>query len=142
LQVISIGKARFGLKGYEIYRLATKKGYTVIGGLEKLIKNAYRELGFKRLYSYVNLRLFSGKSYEKIGFKKVKITDPDFYYTDNFVNLIPRERFMRGKTGLPEKEYVRQKKYQTYQLLGFSTFVVCEEFESTLIVSFQQNHAY
>ncbi len=123
-QVISIGKARFGLKGYEIYRLATKKGYTVIGGLEKLIKNAYRELGFKRLYSYVNLRLFSGRSYGKIGFKKVKITDSDFYYTDNFVNLIPRERFMKEKTGLPEKEYIKQKKYQKVYGVGHALYML------------------
>jgi endogenous inhibitor of DNA gyrase (YacG/DUF329 family)/very-short-patch-repair endonuclease len=115
IQVISIGKVRFGLDGYEIYRLATKKGYTVVGGLKKLIKRAYMEIGFKKLYSYVNLRIFSGKGYEKVGFKRVKITEPDYYYTKDFINLYSRERFMRSKTGIPEKEFIN-KPYALYLL--------------------------
>lgn len=117
VSAISIGKARFGLEGYEIYRFANKRYTNVIGALGKLtshIKNYIKG----NLYSYVDLRLFSGKSLETIGFEKVKITEPDYYYTKDFINLIPRQKFMKLKTGLTEKDFCKQNGYHRIFSVG------------------------
>ncbi len=124
LQAISVGKARFGLNGYEIYRIATKNGFNVVGGTQRLIKYVIQNIGITKLYSYVNLRLFTGKSLEKIGFKRIKITEPDFYYTKDFINLIPRERFMRSKTGISEKEFVEKEGYKKIYGVGHALYML------------------
>lgn len=108
---ITIGKARFGLDGYEVYRLATKNFVTLAGGISKLVKNVLKVKEINRLFSYVNLRLFDGKSLEKAGFKPVRTTQPDYFYTKDFVNFIPRERFMKSKTGIDENQFVKENGY-------------------------------
>jgi len=117
VSAISIGKARFGLEGYEIYRFANKKYTNVIGALGKLIAHLKNYIK-GNLYSYVDLRLFSGKSLETIGFKKVRITKPDYYYTKDFVNLIPRQNFMKLKTGQNEKDFVEKNGYHKIFSVG------------------------
>jgi len=117
VSAISIGKARFGLKGYEIYRFANKRYINVIGGLGKLISHI-RNYIKDSLYSYVDLRLFSGKSLESIGFKKIKITKPDYYYTKDFINLIPRQNFMRSKTEIKEEIFTKQNGYNKIFSVG------------------------
>jgi len=117
VSAISIGKARFGLDGYEIYRFVNKKYVNVIGALGKLIshiKNYIRG----NLYSYVDLRLFSGKSLEKVGFERIKITKPDYYYTRDFINLIHRQNFMKNKTGLDEKIYSKKEGFHKIYSVG------------------------
>ncbi len=117
VSAISIGKARFGLKGYEIYRFSNKVFTNVVGALGKLIKYSLKHFDGD-LYSYVDLRVFSGKSLEKIGFKRVKITEPDYYYTKDFINLISRQNFMKLKTGIDEKTFVKENGYQKIYAVG------------------------
>lgn len=121
---ISIGKARFGLDGFEIYRFANENFITVVGGLGKLIKNLLHMKKINRLFSYTNLRLFDGKSLEKVGFKPVRVTQPDYFYTKDFVNLIPRERFMKSKTGIDEKQFVSQNGYSKIFGVGHRLYVL------------------
>lgn len=124
LQVISIGKARFGLDGYEIYRIATKNGFNVIGGTGKLIKYVLKDLAIKKLYSYVDLRLFTGKSLEKLGFKRIKITKPDYYYTKDYINLVQREWFMKSKTGISEKLFAEKNGYKKIYGVGNALYLL------------------
>lgn len=121
---ITIGKARFGLDGYEIYRFATKNFVTVVGGISKLVKNVLEIKGINRMFSYANLRLFDGKSLEKAGFRPVKTTQPDYFYTKDFVNLIPRERFMRSKTGIDENQFVKENGYSKIFGVGHKLYVI------------------
>jgi len=114
VQVISIGKARFKMNGYEIYRFATKNFYKVSGGLSKLLNFVLKQEHISTLYSYVDLRLFNGNSLEKLGFKRIRITKPNYYYTDKFVNLFSRENFIKYKTGMNEKQYTSEKFYKIF----------------------------
>ncbi len=122
LCAISVGKARFGLKGHEIYRFANKNGINVVGGLGKLIRYAGSNMGIEVLNSYVDLRIFNGRGLEKIGFKRVKITRPDYFYTKDFVNLIPRENLMRSKTGIEESIYAFKNGYQKIYGVGHALY--------------------
>ncbi len=117
VSAISIGKARFGLDGYEIYRFANKTYTNVIGALGKFVSHVKNYIK-GNLYSYVDLRLFSGKSLETIGFERIKITEPDYYYTKDFVNLIPRQNFMKTKTGKKEKNFTQKNNYHKVFSVG------------------------
>ncbi|WP_457639412.1 DUF7487 domain-containing protein [Persephonella sp.] len=122
LCAVSVGKARFRLEGHEIYRFANKNGINVIGGLGKLIKYAVSKMDIKVLNSYVDLRIFNGIGLEKIGFKRVKITKPDYFYTKDFVNLIPRENLMSSKTGVEENIYACENGYQKIYGVGHALY--------------------
>ena len=126
VSAISVGKARFGLNGYEIYRFTNKNGITTVGGLGKLVKHIVNSLKVKVLFSYVDLRIFDGKGFENLGFELVKITKPDYFYTKDFINLIPRERFMKQKTGVNEREYV--EKYGYKKIFGVGHALYKKEF--------------
>lgn len=68
---------------WELTRYAST--HTVVGGASKLLK-AFSSLGVAdRLTSYSDVRMFSGKMYEKIGFTRVHQTRPDYYYTKSSV---------------------------------------------------------
>lgn len=121
---ICIGKARFNLDGFEIYRFATKNFTTVVGGLSKIIKNVLKLKKIGKLFSYINLRIFDGKGLESIGFKPVRVTKPDYFYTKDFVNLIPRERFMMSKTGIDENIFARENGYSKIFGVGHRLYVL------------------
>ena len=73
---IGIGKSRFNSKETELIRYCTKINTLVIGGLSRLIKNS----NVKNLISYLDLRYFDGRGYEKINFKLERRTPPGYIY--------------------------------------------------------------
>lgn len=65
---------------WELTRYAAS--HTVVGGASRLLK-AFKTLEVAdTLTSYSDVRMFSGKMYERLGFKKVHHTKPDYYYVN------------------------------------------------------------
>lgn len=83
ISVITLGKKRtiFGDRGqeYELVRFSTTR--SVIGGLNKMLMFAQKELQFNVLTSYCDLRYFNGRVYEKSGFTK-ESTSIGYWYFD------------------------------------------------------------
>lgn len=73
---MGIGKSRFKKDETEVIRFCNKLNTLVVGGLSRLIKHS----GEKKLISYVDLRYFDGSGYEKVGFKFVSKSSPDYFY--------------------------------------------------------------
>lgn len=86
IQLMSFSSNRISMGGkkikneYELIRLCTKFGITVIGGSERLLKYFENLVNPEILISYCNLRYFTGNSYLKMGFKFDKITRPNYFY--------------------------------------------------------------
>lgn len=78
VSVIGIGKSRYKKDEYEIYRFCNKLGYSVIGGLSKLVKHS----GFNDLVSYVDVSKFDGHGYLSSGFELIGETEPNYYYSN------------------------------------------------------------
>lgn len=78
ISVLSVGNGRYIKNSKEIIRFCSKLDTTVIGGFSKLLKEAKKEYG--ELYSYSDLRFFSGEIYSNIG-KLIRITEPGYYWT-------------------------------------------------------------
>lgn len=74
IQVIQVQKTRNITK---LLRLGPKVDYSVIGGLEKLLK--YQP--FDNLITFIDRRLFTKQPYLKAGFEFIKNTKPKSFYT-------------------------------------------------------------
>ena len=64
---------------YELYRLCSKSGYTVVGGVSKLLTHFIRKYQPKQIVSYANLDISNGNVYNSF-FKKISITSPGYYW--------------------------------------------------------------
>lgn len=64
---------------FELLRLCSKLGFSVVGGGSKIIK-AFKD--YKQIISYCDLRWGTGKLYENIGFSQLHKTAPNYFYTD------------------------------------------------------------
>lgn len=77
VEVMTFGKPRYNKNyEYELLRLCTKFGISVIGGANKLLKYFEEKVNPKSIISYCDLSKFSGDVYEKLGFKLTTQTEP------------------------------------------------------------------
>jgi hypothetical protein len=93
----------------EISRYATLPGWSVTGGLGKLMKSAKEcvsTYGKKGLMTYVDRRIGDGHGYLSQGFKTVGSTGVDYWYTDNILRY---DRFkFRAQDGVSEVEVAKK----------------------------------
>ncbi|PWJ41981.1 hypothetical protein [Sediminitomix flava] len=69
---------------YELIRHCNKLGYTVTGGMSKLLKHFIREIQPEDIMSYVDRDWSDGSVYEKMGFKLLETTPPmEFWINPN-----------------------------------------------------------
>lgn len=81
---MTFGKPRFTRHyEWELVRLASIAGTTVVGGASRLLKTFEREWRPSSLVSYADLRLSQGAIYESLGFTLKDITNPGYYYLDS-----------------------------------------------------------
>ncbi len=64
----------------ELVRFASKEGYTITGGLSKLIKHFLKAKQPNDLMSYADRDWSLGKGYEQMGFELTAITAPSYLY--------------------------------------------------------------
>jgi len=119
--VMTFGKCRYSKHAqYELLRLASKIGYSVVGGAEKLWKYFQEHYQPLSVISYCDTRLFSGSVYEKLGFQKVSTTI-GMCFTDG-QHRWNRSAFMKHKC-------VAKLKEQGIEVPSGRTGVqICEEF--------------
>jgi hypothetical protein len=72
---------------WELLRFCNKLNYNVSGGLSKLIKFFLKNYKVNRLLSYCDRSFNDGGSYLKVGFTKIKETEPNYYWFHKDVGL-------------------------------------------------------
>ncbi len=83
LSVLVMGNPRFNKKyEWEILRFATKKFYSVPGGLSKLFSFFQKKFNPQTVITYADIRFGSGHSYKNLGFNYSHTSQPSFYYLD------------------------------------------------------------
>lgn len=99
VSIMTFGKPRFNRKyDYELIRFCNKKNTSVIGGASKLFKHFIKEYSPTSIVSYANRRWSRGNLYEKLGFKLIDQTKPNyFYFTDSQKILYSRIQFQKHK---------------------------------------------
>ena len=94
---MTFGKSRFDKEyNWEIIRIATKSGYTIVGGASKLLKYFVNNYNPGTIITYADRRFGSGNVYKSIGFKFVSATSPSYYYIKG-INVYSRFQFQKHK---------------------------------------------
>lgn len=95
-------------QGYELIRFCNKINIEVIGGFSKLISYFIKTYKPNSLYSYSDLDWvkLNNNSYEKIGFKFVKITTPDYLWC---LKGIRKNRILFQKSKLVKQGFDKNK---------------------------------
>lgn len=70
-------------RSYELIRFANYKGFTVVGGLNKLLKMFIDEHTPDDIMTYADADWSDGTNYEKIGFERIELTPPLIFELDN-----------------------------------------------------------
>ena len=93
-----------------------------MGALSKLISH----INSKSIISYVDLRYGTGKSYEKIGFKKLGQSKPNYFYTKNHKIRENRLKYQKHKLELILEQYdPNLTEWQNMQLNQFDRIWDC-----------------
>lgn len=81
---------------FEVMRLATAIGYSVSGGIGKMLKCFINLTNPSKIFTYANRRYSTANGYRAVGFVQRSITKPDYYYIYNN-KVINRQRFQKYK---------------------------------------------
>lgn len=107
--VMTFGSNRVALGGkslsqnYELIRYAAKIDYIIIGGFSKLLNYFKKNYDWEKITTYADYRWSSDDNvYEKIGFVKLRLTKPNYWYFHNS-NKIRYHRYSYRKQILKEK---------------------------------------
>ena len=117
---------------YELLRLCTKYGYSIIGGAKRLLDHFIKNYQPESIISYCNLDKFTGKVYEDIGFKLLKNTGPQLiwcnkdmkHFTQSSLTWIGADKMIGtnyGK-GTDNKEIVQKHGYVPIYNCGLAIY--------------------
>lgn len=81
--LMTFSKPRFNKNyNYELIRYCSKIGYNVVGGASKLLAY-FRKLHNGSMVSYADRRYSDGNLYNKLGFAKIGVSKPNYWYVKN-----------------------------------------------------------
>lgn len=90
VELMTFGAPRYTVDcSYELLRLCTKSGYSIIGGANKLFKHFLKRHNDVSIVSYCDISKFTGNVYSKLGMQLDNITTPNYVYVslDTFETL-------------------------------------------------------
>ena len=99
VSVMTFSKPRFNKKyDYELIRFCNKLNTSVIGSASKLFNYFIKNYNPKSIISYANRRFSNGNIYEKLGFKFLRKTAPNYFYFKPSIRiLMSRNQFQKHK---------------------------------------------
>ena len=119
-------------KIYEIGRLATKTGFTVVGGTKRLFKHLLSLVDYEEIISYNNMDKFTGDTYESLGMTYESTSIP--YGWIRNTEYLPRYQTQKSKLiqkgfdkNLSESEIMRSEGFEKIYFTGVSKFVLKKE---------------
>ena len=116
-------------KLFEIGRLATKTGFTVVGGSKRLFKHLLSLVDFETIISYNNMDKFTGDTYESLGMTYESTSIPygwirNLEYLSRYAtqkSKLIRQGFDKN---LSESEIMRSEGFEKIYFTGVSKFVL------------------
>ena len=90
----------------ELIRFCNKLDTNVIGAASKLFKYFTSKYKFNSIISYSDFRMFDGKLYENLGFEKIHLSKPNYYWCKN---LERKHRFTFNKQQLVKEGFDSSK---------------------------------
>lgn len=83
---------------WELSRYATLANFSIVGGAGKLLKYFERNWAPQKITSYADLRWSEGNLYEKLGFTKIRRSQPNYWYFKGWkITLYHRFNFRKSE---------------------------------------------
>ena len=95
-----------GKKEMELIRFCNQINTSVIGASSKLFKYFVDNFEFDRIVSYSDLSLFDGKMYSNLGFERISLSEPNYFWV---VDKVRRHRYNYSKKKLVKKGFDANK---------------------------------
>ena len=106
VQCMSFGLSRYNKNyTYELLRLCSKQGVSVIGGASKMFKFATQQLELDSIISYCDASKFTGKVYEAMGMTRSKLTAPSIIWSKEEKHITSNLLRQRGYDQLFNTHY-------------------------------------
>jgi len=99
---------------YEIMRFCNIVGFTVVGGISRLFKQFLIDFSPLQIMSFAGRRYSTGGVYKKLGFRLLRVTDPNYRYAKGS-KTFSRQYFQKHK--LPSRIQVFDEKLTESQNL-------------------------
>lgn len=124
ISVITFSKTNISRKQnkniWELNRFCTKNNIIIIGGFSKLFKQVIKINNIDKIISYVDKRWSNENNiYNKIGFKKLKDTPPNYWYTNYY------KRFHRYSLRKNSKDTPQLTEWENRKLQGWDRVWDC-----------------
>lgn len=100
--------ARHKKHEWELLRMSSMLGITVVGGMSKLLKHFTHTHNAQSIMSYVDRDISNGSSYYRNGFTLLSTTEPSYWYVDKNGLVLQRQQFQRHKINANESEYTQK----------------------------------
>lgn len=125
--VLLLNKPRFNnTADLEVVRLCYKPGIQIIGGLSKLLEFSRKQLKYTSLFSYVDLRISTGKGFEAAGFTEIGHTLPGYVWFHKKVGEVKRHLTMKHRLHrLLEEPNLQLTEDENMRLAGFLKLFDC-----------------
>lgn len=133
-QVMTFSKERFsrnrGADSYELLRLTSKKGVTVVGGASKLLK-AFQRSDYRpeQIKTFADFSKGTGLSYEKLGMTYAGFANMNAYYANattfeayKVTEATNKFRKIYSGLGMTQKEYMNSKGFYRINDAGHKVF--------------------
>lgn len=91
-----------GKKEYELIRFCNKVNYSITGSASKLFKHFIKTYGILEVMSYSDVSMFNGNLYKLLGFNKVSISRPNYFWV---IDGVRKHRFNFSKKKLISKGF-------------------------------------
>lgn len=106
-------------RSYELIRFCCKDGYTITGGLSKILNYFVEEKNAAHIMTYTDNLLGQSSSFEKIGFKKADLKAPLSFRIDatNFKKLLTQDEEHHESYVFTNLGNTKWVKYYSTQLL-------------------------
>lgn len=104
--LMTFGKPRFNKNySWELVRYCSKSGISVIGGASKLLSH-FRRIYKGSIISYSDFSKFDGGIYERLGFRFVRLTEPNYVW----INLNSRDVLSRYKCQMKNENRIMSER--------------------------------
>lgn len=95
--VMTFGKPRWNKAyEYELLRLCTRSDIKIVGGAERMLKRFITDNRPKSIISYCDIAKFSGDVYSRIGFTRLKDTEPNLVWSKGKKHITNNLLLRRG----------------------------------------------
>lgn len=86
-----------GKKEYELIRFCNKINMSIVGSASRLFNNFISKNNITEIISYADISIFSGSLYKTLGFNKVSLSKPNYFWV---IDGIKKHRFNFNKKKL------------------------------------------